>query len=337
MKDKILITGAAGFIGSHLIELLLEKKIPPQSLCLLVPKNESLENLPKANFKVIRGDIRYKKDVRRAMKGANIVYHLAALNIDGGKYYSKEEYQEVNVEGTQNLLEACQDKKIKKFILFSSIAVYGLPAWVGNIKNWNEKRVKQPKEIYGDSKLKAEEKVIEASKKYRLPYIIIRPTSVYGPRDKRNLLELYRAIKKHLFFYIGNGKNKMDYVYVKDVAQAAILAANSKYKTGDYIIGAGKPLTQKEVVSLVAKSINKKVHSIYIPKNIALFLSWLVLITSKLIGIKPMLFPQRVKVLTTNCYFDISKAIKEISYKPKVSFKEGTELTAKWLLENQLL
>lgn len=337
MKDKILITGAAGFIGSHLVELLLEKKISPQSLRLLVPKNESLQNLPKANFEITRGDIRYKKDVWRAMKGVNIVYHLAALNIDGGKYYSKEEYQEVNVEGTQNLLEACQDKKIKKFILFSSIAVYGLPAWVGNIKNWNEKRVKQPKEIYGDSKLKAEEKVIEASKKYRLPYIIIRPTSVYGPRDKRNLLELYRAIKKHLFFYIGDGKNKMDYVFVKDVARAAYLAQKSKLKIGDYIIGSGTPLTLNQVVYYVASSINGSVSSLCIPKSLAIFLSYIVKFISKIIGIKPILFPQRVKVMTTDCYFDISKARKEIDYIPIFSFEQGTYITAQWLLEKGLL
>lgn len=337
MDKKILITGATGFIGSHLVELLLEKGVPIDSLKLLVPRNESLKNLPNKKFNIIWGDITDQKAVQNATEGVDIVYHLAALTIDGGKYYSMEEYQKVNVLGTQNLLVECKGRKIKKFILFSSIAVYGLPAWVGNIENWNEKRIKKPREIYGESKLKAEEKVLAAHDKWDLPYAIIRPTSVYGPRDKRNLLELYKAIQKNLFLFIGNGENKMDYVYVKDIAQAAILAANSKYKAGDYIIGSGNPLTQEEVVSLVAKSINKRIPSFHIPKIIALILSLFVLFISKLAGIKPMLFPQRVKVLTTNCYFDISKARKEIGYQPKVSFKEGTELTAKWLLANQLI
>lgn len=337
MKDKILITGAAGFIGSHLVELLLEENISPQSLRLLIPKGESLQNLPKANFKIIRGDIRNKSDVRQAMQRVNIIYHLAALTIDGGKYYSKTEYQEVNVKGTQNLLEVCRDKKIKKFILFSSIAVYGLPAWVGNIENWNEKRAKNPREIYGESKLQAEEEVIKAHKKWGIPYAIIRPTSVYGPRDKRNLLELYRVVKKHLFFYIGNGRNKMDYVFVKDVARAAYLAQKSRNKTGDYIIGCGIPISLNEVVSYIAKSINTSVPNLHIPKDIAILLSYIVKLVSVILGIKPILFPQRVKVLTTNCYFNIAKARKEIKYHPKFSFENGTCLTAKWLLASNIL
>lgn len=337
MKGKILITGAAGFIGSHLVELLLKEGLPAGSLRLLIPKNESLKNLPAESFEIIRGDIRDKKIVKKAMEGIEVIYHLAALTIDGGKYYKQKQYQEVNVEGTVNLLEQCRGKKIKKFILFSSIAVYGLPAWVGNINNWSEKQHKNPCEIYGQSKLDAENKLVELHQKWNIPYAIIRPTSVYGPRDKRNLLELYKAIKKHLFFFIGDGKNKMDYVYVKDVARAARLAELSKYKNGDYIIGAGISLTQKEVVTFVSNSLQIVVPNIHISKSIALLLSYIVEFTSKALDIKPLLFPKRVKVLTTNCYFDISKAKKEINYKPETSFEEGAKLTAKWMQNNGLL
>lgn len=334
---KILITGASGFIGSHLVELLLEEGIPLNSLSLLIPKNESLKNLPKKNFEIIYGDIRNKEDVKKAMKGVSIIYHLAALTIDGGKYYSWNQYHQVNVLGTQNLLDECRGKKIKKFIFFSSIAVYGLPAWVGNIENWNEKRVKNPQEIYGESKLDAENRIIEAYEKWKIPYAIIRPTSVYGPRDKRNLAELYKAIKKNLFFFIGDGRNKMDYVYVKDVAKAAYLAQLSKNKSGEYIIGGGTPITLQKIVLYVAESLHKPIPNIHVPKIFALLLSYIIEFVSNVMEIKPMLFPKRVKVLTNNCYFDISKAKKEIKYFPNVSFEEGTKLTAQWLKENRII
>lgn len=335
--DKILITGAAGFIGSHLVEFLLEQKIPLRQLRLLIPENESLKNLPPLRFEIIRGDITDEKDAEKAIEGVDTIYHLAALTIDGGKYYPKSEYDRINVKGTENLLNACRDKKIKRFIFFSSIAVYGLPAWIGDIENWNESQPKNPKEIYGESKFLAEKKIEQANKEWGLPYAIIRPTSVYGPRDKRNLLELYKAIKKHLFFYIGSGRNKMDYVYVKDVARAAYLVSKSKKITGDYIVGGGKPLTLNEVVYYVSKSIGTKVFPLHIPKTIALLVSYLVLWISAILRIKPMLFPNRVKVMTKNCFFNINKAKRELGYQPHFSFGKGTEFTAKWLLENKLI
>lgn len=335
--NKILITGAAGFIGSNLVEFLIEQKIPPEKLKLLVWNNESLRNLPKLNFDIIRGDINNKNDVKIALRDVDTIYHLAALTIDGGKYYKKEEYQEVNVEGTKNLLEGCKNLKIKKFIFFSSIAVYGLPAWTGNMNGWDENHFKKPQEIYGESKLLAEKVLEQAHEKWGIPYAIIRPTSVYGPRDKRNLLELYKTIKKHIFVYIGNGKNKMDYVFVKDVARAAFLASKSNASKGDYIIGGGEPLTLNEIIKDVSASINSKILPIHIPILPALILSYISLWISKVLMIKPIFFPNRVRVMTRNCYFNISKAKKELKYSPLFSFKEGTRITAKWLIENKLI
>ena len=335
--NKTLITGASGFIGSHLVETLLEYKIPFKNIRLLIPEKESLTNLPNLKFDIVRGNIQNTKDVKKAVEGVDIVYHLAALTIDGGKYYTQEEYAKVNVVGTENLLNACKNRKIKKFIFFSSIAVYGLPAWVGNIRNWNENQPNNPREIYVESKLKAEEKIIEANKKWGIPYVILRPTSVYGPRDKRNLLELYRAIAKHLFFFIGDGKNKMDYVFVKDVAKAAYLAAISLQTKADYIIGCGNPITLNEIVFYVAKSINTTVPFLHVPKSFAYLMSFIVEGVSKLLRIKPMLFPARVKVMARDCYYDIGKAKKELNYKPLFSFEKGTKITGEWLMENNLL
>lgn len=335
MPNKILITGAAGFIGSHLVSFLLKRGVPVNRLRLFVSEKSSLNFLPKKNFEILRGDIRNADFVNRSMEGVETVYHLAACS--GYKGKTDLDYMEVNVDGTQNLLNACKGKKIQKFVFFSSIAVYGLSAWTGNIINWDEKRSKMPSEIYGKSKLEAEKRVIKAYERWNIPYTILRPASVYGPCDTGQLFELYRAIKKHQFIMIGNGKNLMDFVYVKDLVRGAYQAQINKAKTSDYILAGKEPITFKEVVKHVAKSINKSVPNFYLPKQIALPLSYILDISGKVVGIKSPIFPSRVRVMTTNYFYNSNKARNAIGYNPKVSFIQGANITGKWILKNNII
>lgn len=331
---KILITGAAGFIGSHLVDLLLQEGVPVNKIRLFIPKDESLSNLPKEKFDIVRGDIRDKTTVKAAMQGIDIVYHLAARIDFNGKTY--EDYKDVNVDGTQNLLDECS-KNIKKFIFFSSIGVFGLPAGIGDIINWDENHPKTYTNFYGESKWEGEKRVMEVHNKKGLPYAIIRPASVYGPREKGPTLALYKAIKNHQFIMLGNGLNKMHYVYVTDLVKAARLAEKSSEKTGDYIIGGSEPTTLKEIVSDIAESINEKIPNFYLPKNLALILSYAMDFTGKLFGIKSPLFPSRVKTMTTNYFYNINKAKKKLGYNPKVNFRKGAMLTGRWYTQNNLL
>lgn len=335
MNKKILITGASGFIGSFLVEELLRDGVNLRDLRLLIKPNESLENLPLKNFDIVRADIRNKKAVKKAMEEVETVFHLAAKTVFEGK--TSKDFKGVNVDGTQNLLEAAKGKKIQKFVLFSSIAVYGLPAYAGERINCDETWPKKPMEDYGRSKLEAEKRLIKAHKDWGIPYVIIRPTTVYGQRDYQGILELYRAIKGHYFFNIGDGKNKMDYVFVKDLVKGVRQAQLSKYNADDFILGADKKLTLKEIVKCVAKSINEKVPSWYVPKFIAFPISYLVELLSKILGINPPFFPNRVRIMTTNCYFNINKAKRKFFYRPQTSFERGTAITGRWLLNNAKL
>lgn len=333
----ILITGAAGFVGSHLIELLLKEGVAVSQLRLVLLENESTQFLPKIKFNIVRGNIKSIKFVEKITQGVNVIYHLAAITAITSDFSKYKMYEEVNVNGTSNLLAACAKKKIRKFIFFSSVAVYGLPEWKGDIANWNESHPKTYSEVYGKSKLEAENKIIEAHKKWGIPYVIIRPAILYGPRDIKNLLELYRSIKKHLFFFMGNGNNKIDYVFVKDVVRAARLAELSTKKSADYIIAGERHISLNEAINNIAESINTKVFPIHIPKIVGLCTSYIMEYLGKIVGIPSPLFPSRVKIMTSNYYFDTSKAKKELNYVPLTPFKEGTKITAKWLIENKML
>ncbi|MDO8610132.1 MAG: NAD(P)-dependent oxidoreductase, partial [bacterium] len=319
-------------IGSHLVDLLLEEGISVDKLRLLIPLRESLSNLPKEKFDIVRGDIRDKSVVKKSMEDVETIYHLAARIDFDGKNYS--EYKDINVDGTQNLLDECKGKSIQKFVFFSSIGVFGLPAGIGDIINWDEAHSKTYTNFYGESKWEGEKMVMEAHNKWGIPYVIIRPASVYGPREKGPTLALYKAIKNHQFIMIGNGLNKMHYVYVGDLVKAARLAELSNKKTGDYIIGGEKPTTLREIVNDIAESIDEKVPNFHIPKNLALVLSYGLDFAGRLVGISSPLFPSRVKTMTTSYYYNIKKAKKEIGYKPEVSFKEGAKITGKWYLDH---
>jgi 2-alkyl-3-oxoalkanoate reductase len=335
MKDKILITGAAGFIGSHLVDTLLKNGTPLSKLRLFVLPEESLTNLPDKKFDIIRGDIRDKKIVKKSLENITIVYHLAAkIDFDGKTY---DEYKSVNVDGTKNFVDICKKKKIRKFVSYSSIGVHGLPAGIGDIVNWDETHDPTYTNFYGRSKWEAEEVVKEAHDKFKMPYAIIRPASVYGPREKGPTLALFKAIQSGQFLTIGNGENKMHYVYVQDLVDATILAANSKLRSGEYIIGGAKPSTMNEIVELVAKSIGVTKPKYSLPKNIALVISYILLLVTKITGIKLPLFPSRVKTMTTTYFYNISRAKKELGYKPKFSFKKGINITGKWYIKNKYL
>jgi dihydroflavonol-4-reductase len=331
-NKKILVTGASGFIGSFLVEELLRDGVNVRDLRLLLKPGDSLENLPSKNFDIVWADIRNKKAVKRAMDGVETIFHLAAKTVFEGKTY--KDFKDVNVDGTQNLLDAAKGKKIQKFILFSTIAVYGLPAYAGERINCDETWPLKPMEDYGKSKLEAEKRLLKAHRDWGIPYVIIRPTTVYGPRDHQGMIELYRAIKRHYFFNIGDGKNKMDYVFVKDLVKGVRQAQLSKSKADDFILGADKKITSKEVAKCVAKSINEKVPNWYIPKIIAFPISYVVELLSKILQIRPPLFPNRVRILTQNCYFNIDKAKKKLSYHPRTSFEQGAMITGKWFLKN---
>jgi len=332
---KILITGAGGFIGSHVVNHLLADGEKPERLRLLISENSKIDKLFTTPLEIVRGDIRNKAFVKKAVEGVEIIYHVAALS--GLKGTTYRDYKEVNVDGTQNLLDASSKNKLQKFVFFSTIAVYGLPAWTGDIINWDETHKKTYSEVYGQSKYEAEKRVLKLYDRVKMPYTIIRPTSVYGPRDKGQLYELYKAIKNHTFVMIGNGKNKMDYVFVKDLVKGARLAQLSSSQASEYILGGDQPIEFSSIVRFVAKSIDTKIFPLSIPTSLGLALANITQGVAKIMGIQAPLFPTRVRVMTTNYYYSIRKAKKELNYRPVVSFEKGIMITGNWYLKHQYL
>lgn len=313
MKNKILITGAAGFIGSHLVDCLLGDGVKNSELRLMVAPWDTLENINHKRVEIIVGDIRNKEDVAYAMEGMSIVYHLASkTGYDGGSY---EYFKDTIVEGTKNIVDQSIQEKVKKLIYFSTAGVYGMPATSGDVVNLNESTKPIPSEGYGQSKLEAENYITDNLRNSTTKYIILRPTTVYGPRDKGGLTQLIRVLKKRMYLYIGNGNNKMDYIFVKDVAKVARYMETSPINNQSFIVGTRSPKTQKELVQTICLTFGLKTPIFSLPTWIALFVSIVVKYACFVFRIRPIFFPNRVRVLSSNFYFDTKKLWDYVDFK----------------------
>jgi len=293
----ILVTGGTGFIGSHLVNSLLAKG---KKLRVLVRKTSNTTYLRKLNVEIFYGSLDDINSLIEATKGIKTVYHLAAML--GSPEITYKQLYDTNVKGTQNLIEACKKNKIKRFILISSVAAMG-PA-----KHMADEKTKcNPVTDYDKTKYFSEIIV----KKSNLDWTIIRPTMVYGPGEIRNKAKMFRLIQNKTFFIIGNGKNLMSLVYIDNLIKGIILVGESKKAIRQtYIISDRSPYTMNEFITVIA---------------------------FKIFGVSQLLSKDRIKNMTMNHSFNISKAINELKYEPKISLDEGVKRTVQWYKEKEIL
>ena len=239
MKNSILITGATGFIGKHLV-----KKIPNYNIAV----DQNGKNI----------DLRIRKEVLK-IKRSDIVIHLAG-KIPSEKNYSKNIFFEHNFLGTLNILEYCIKKKVKKIIFVSSY-VYGNPE-----KNpISEKHQIKPHNTYTKSKVLSEELCKIYAEKYKIEIIILRPFNIFGNLQKDNSLisNIIKSIKNNSHITIINKNNKRDYLFIDDLIDAIIKLIDYKCKFEIFNIGSGKSYSFENVVQLFEKENKKKIKRKY--------------------------------------------------------------------------
>jgi len=318
----ILITGATGFIGSHLSEKLLKKK---EKIRILARKTSRIDWLKKQGVEICYGSLEDINSLTKATKNIKIVYHLAAML--GSPEITYKKLYEVNVKGTENLVKACEKNKVKRFILISSVAA------IGPAKHMADETTKcNPVTDYDKTKYLAE----LAVKKSDLDWTIIRPTMVYGPREIRNKAKMFRLVQKKVFVIIGNGKNLMSLVYVDNLIKGIILAGESiRAAKHTYILSDKHPYTMNEFIKTIATHENVRM-----PLHIPVWFAYLGTFCFRLLrftGVPQLLSVDRIKNMTMNHSFSISKAIKELNYNPKINLDEGVKRTVQWYKEKGIL
>ena len=323
---KALVTGARGFIGSHLAEALLKKNYDVR--CLLRKKEGGNAWLQDLEVEIVEGDLTQPESLLGAVKEMDYVFHLAGST----KAYSKEEFDRSNFEGTKNLVEATMkaNSTLKRFVHVSSLAVGG-PSQNG--KPLTESEPSHPVSNYGRSKLKAENVVLENAKE--IAVAIIRPPAVYGPRDK-DMFELFKYARRGRCLEIIGGTQQLSIIYAKDLVDGIILAAEKDKAAGQvYYLCNDEVYSAKEVGDLLAGSIGKKARTLRIPLLLVFLLSCGGEIYSKLLK-RPSLFSldkyREIKQASWIC--DNAKAKKELGFRAEFSLKEGFKETADWYLTN---
>jgi len=322
-----LVTGANGFIGSHLACKLAEQGFKVYGIY----RKDSSQN-PKFMEYVQKGNIvRYSGDVRdfnySQMPAVDYIFHIAGKV---SAYGPMKEFIEINYNGTQKLLEYAKRVRPKCFTYFSSTAVYGYYGYVDLPENGEKKPFDNP---YSISKLMTENLVRESCTTNKIDYVIIRPGNVYGEYDYTSSHEIYTRIKREKMMICAGGQYESCFVYVGNLADASIyIALNKKAHNADYNVTDGQNETLKEMFTLIAKTFGVKAKFTNFPKGLAKCVATVVEGTYKLFRIKKAPLITKFSVWQ-NCA-DYSFSIKKLlstGFKPKVSMGEGVKKTCAWI------
>ncbi len=314
MRKKIFITGATGFIGSHLCEMAARKGFNIIGFDRYNPNNDHgwLKNNNYKNLKIILGDVRDYDSVHKSMKGCDIVFHLAALGGIPYSYYSPAAYVKTNIEGTYNVLEAAKNLKINNTIITSTSEVYGSAKYMP----MDESHPLNAQSPYAASKIAADQLALSYFRSFNTPVKIIRPFNTYGPRQSeraiipRVIIQCLMNKKKNIT--LGNLKPTREFNYVDDVCESYFKVMKNKKINGEVInIGSN---TNISILNLV-----KKIQTIIGTKN-------------KILQKKEIKRPNLSEVDNLRC--NNNKLKNLCKWTPKINLKSGLDKTIKWYASN---
>ncbi len=320
LKNKrVLITGADGFIGSHLTEKLLDENCSVKAFVYYNSFNSFgwLDSFPKSkldNIEIFSGDVRDPNGVRKAVKGVDIVFHLAALIGIPFSYHSPDSYVDTNIKGTLNILQASRDAGIEKVLVTSTSEVYGTAQYVPV----DEKHPKQGQSPYSATKIGADAIAESFYKSFGLPVVIVRPFNAYGPRQSA------RAVIPTVITQLVSGRKKInlgslnptrDFNYVTDICRGFIALAGCDNAIGREInIGSGVEISIGDVVDLLAELTSSKAEIV-------------------LEDVRKR--PKKSEVERLECDNGL---IRELTgWKPGISLREGLTKTIKWFRDKENL
>lgn len=320
------VTGGTGFIGRHLVTSLVKHNARVR---VLTRRPEIVGRFwPKGDVEPWAGDLTVPKTLRGFVNNARVVYHLA------GEARDTDCFDVVNVAGTRNLLEACYDQKLTRFVHLSSTGVIGA-RFAGVV---DECTPCHPRGAYERSKYAGEQMVLALSKKSQVPATVIRPPNVFGegrPQNGDLWLAWLRAIQKGRFRFFGTRDSVANYVYVGDVVRACLLVASSEKATGKiYIVSDSCPL--RNFVGAAAEFLG-----VGMPGTLPIWFGYAAAaafeITGKLASFSPPLTVSRVRALANRWMYSSKKLREELGYEPDVGWREGLRRTVEWYKRNKLL
>lgn len=330
MNKCCFVTGATGFIASHLVERLLQEGF--QVRCL-VRKNSNTDYLKQLNVELVFGELTGFESLKKGVQGCSHVFHCAAYVSDWGTI---SEIRQINVTGTRNLLEATLEQPSCRFIYLSTTDVYGHT----NQKNTSEDQPYATKfcNWYTQTKIEAELEVMHFHTRYQLPVTIIRPATVYGPRSINVIGEISDAIRSGQMVLINEGKANAGLCYISNLIQAIVLAAESDSAIGEcFNVADESQISWKQFIDDLAEQLGEQKKYYNMPYGVAHVLGLLLEIGYRVLrmttGLKisALLSRQAVQVMGREQGFNTDKIQSLLSYRPIVNYQLGLKETVKWI------
>lgn len=314
INKKVLVTGAGGFIGSHLTERLVELGSKVRTFVRYTSNGrlENIEEFPRKvldKIEIFKGDLKSPDSVERAVEGINVIFHLGAIISIPYSYEDPRDFIETNIVGTLNILGAARKYDVNKVVITSTSEVYGTARYTPI----DENHPLQPQSPYAASKVGADKLSESFYKSFDLPVAIIRPFNTYGPRQSMRAVIptiITQALIKDKI-KLGSLTPKRDFTYVEDIVQGYIKIAKSNSSIGKIInIGSGKAYSVKDIVKTIGQILNKNLES-------------------KIEIEEERIRPGKSEVMLLLC--DNTKAKKLLRWEPKVSLEEGLKKTIEYI------
>ena len=326
---RAFITGATGLAGSHLAEQLVARG---DEVVALVRPTSDTRFLQRLGIRMVSGGLSDQESLQRGMAGADVIFHAAAKVTDWGPW---SEFQRDTIDGTHRVLEAMRATGVRRMVHISSVAVYGHQAHRGGI--WTEDAPYPTQflawEYYPAAKIAAEKLVLGYHQKKWVEASIIRPSWIYGPRDRASFPRLVRFLKEGPALLIGSGDNYLSLVYAGNVAEACILAATKPVALGRvYNVSSDCRVTQRQYFNAVARTLGLEPVTRSLPIPVAMTVANLIEIPARLLRKKdpPAMSRFGFYIIINQGVFDCTRAREELGWQPQVGFEEGLARTIEW-------
>ena len=326
---QVLVTGATGLLGRHLVDLLVAEGV--QVRALVRPTSE-VQHLQKQGVELVYGAAGSLGAIQVAVEGAELIFHVAGyltanapFGVDGPEDDDWLLYKTINVDFTEALLEVALEAGTKRFLYVSSNAVYSANVAVPT----PEDAELGPLSAYGRSKLMAEEKV-HAFQERGLATTIIRPPIIYGPGDRYFTPMALRLARLPLLPLVNGGRNLMDLVYVKDVARLLWCAAGSPTAVGRiYNSGPGKPTTLYDLVQAFRQANGRGPRIMPVQPGVAARTAWLSRLLAKPFfpEVEGALTADGIALMSRDIHLDMHRAAKDLNFQPAYDLDRGLALT----------